>query len=108
MRTDLGSPLPGAHDKIAALRQRHAQVTASIDYHQGRLAEQTVQLGQLNRSRDVGDDGPAAVPEPAPVEAAMTDEDVRRAEDEMQQLERKKRALEDRVHAMSRDLSGLR
>jgi len=38
----------------------------------------------------------------------MTDEDVRRAEDEMQQLERKKRALEDRVHAMSRDLSGLR
>lgn len=100
-------PIPGAHEKITAMRQRHAQVTASIDYYQERLAEQTIQLGQLSRNRDFADDEPDPVPEPAAV-APMTDEDMRREEDEMKQLERKKRELEDRVNSMSRDISGLR
>lgn len=107
-RTDASSPIPGAHDKIAAMRQRHAQVAASIDYYQGRLADQTTQLGRLNRNRDFVDDEPDDVPEEVPVTAPMTEEDLRREEEEMKQLERKKRELEDRVHSMSRDISGLR
>jgi chromosome segregation ATPase len=101
------SPIPGAQDKIAAMRQRHAQVTASIDYYEERLAEQTKQLGKLNRNRDYMDDDeePEAEPQDVPL---LTEEDLRREEEEMRQLERKKRELEDRVHSMSRDISGLR
>ncbi|KAF1832407.1 DASH complex, subunit Spc34, partial [Decorospora gaudefroyi] len=102
-------PIPGAHDKIAAMRQRHAQVTASIDYYEGRLAEQQTQLGKLNRSRGdfMDEDVNEAEEQPEPP-APLTEQDLRREEDEMRQLERKKRELEDRVHSMSRDISGLR
>ena len=38
------------------MRQRHVQVTASIDFYEGRLSEQQTQLSRLNRSRDFIDD----------------------------------------------------
>lgn len=87
------------------MRQRHIQVTSSIDYYEGRLAEQTKELGRLNRSRDFPED---EVDEAEEEQAPLTEEDLRREEEEMRQLERKKRELEDRVHSMSRDISGLR
>ena len=89
------------------MRQRHIQVTASIDYYEGRLAEQQTRLNRLNRSRDLVDE-PDIVEEEPQQAVPLTDEHLRREEEEMQQLERKKRELEDRVHSMSRDLSGLR
>jgi DNA repair ATPase RecN len=103
------SPIPGAHDKIAAMRQRHTQVTASIDYYEERLSEQQTRLGKLNRSREDyrDEDVEEEEEEPEPV-APMTEEDLRREEEEMRQLERKKRELESRVQSMSRDISGLR
>lgn len=101
-------PIPGAHEKIAAMRQRHVQVAASIDYYEGRLAEQQTQLSRLNRSRDFVDDDPDEAEEEPQQAVPLTEDDLRREEEEMRQLERKKRELEDRVHSMSRDISGLR
>ena len=102
------SPIPGVHDKIASLRQRHAQVTASVDYYEERLAEQQIQLGKLNKSReDYMDEADEPEEKPEPV-APLTEEDLRREEEEMRQLEKKKRELESRVQSMSRDISGLR
>ncbi|KAH7080638.1 acyl-CoA dehydrogenase/oxidase [Paraphoma chrysanthemicola] len=93
-------PIPGAQDKIAAMRQRHAQVTASIDYYEGRLAEQTVQLGRLNRNRDfIDDEDGDETAEEAPEALPLSEEDLRREEEEMRLLERKKRELEDRLRA---------
>lgn len=37
----------------------------------------------------------------------MSEEDLRREEEEVRELERKKRGLEDRVHTMGRDISGI-
>jgi DNA repair exonuclease SbcCD ATPase subunit len=101
------SPIPGAQEKIATMRQRHAQVTASIDYYEERLAQQTSEFHRLNRNRDFLDemDHVEEEPQEAP---ALSEEDLKREEEEMKQLERKKRELEDRVHSMSRDISGLR
>jgi chromosome segregation ATPase len=104
---DENSPIPGAQEKIATMRQRHAQVTASIDYYEERLAEQTTQLSRLNRNRDFMDEE-EEVEEEQPEAPPLSEEDLRREEEEMRQLERKKRELEDRVHSMSRDISGLR
>lgn len=89
------------------MRQRHAQVTASIDYYEDRLAEQARQLFKMNQTRSFLDEIEEPEPEPQDV-PPLTDEDLRREEEEMRQLERKKKQLEDRVHSMSRDISGLR
>jgi hypothetical protein len=91
------------------MRQRHAQVTASLDYYENRLAEQQTQLGKLSRSRGdyMDEDVEEVEEEPEPV-VVLTEEDLRREEEEMRQLERKKKELEDRVTSMSRDISGLR
>lgn len=102
------SPILGVHDKIAALRQRYAQVSASLQYYEERLSEQQVQLEKLSRSReDYMDEAEEEQDEPEPV-APLTEEDLRREEEEARQLEKKKKELEDRVHSMSRDISGLR
>ncbi|KAH4079039.1 hypothetical protein HBI62_187250 [Parastagonospora nodorum] len=100
-------PIPGAQEKIAAMRQRHAQVTASIDYYEERLEQQTSEFSRLNRNRDFLDEIEDAEEEP-PEAPPLSEENLRREEEEMKQLERKKRELEDRVHSMSRDISGLR
>ncbi|KAJ6276049.1 acyl-CoA dehydrogenase/oxidase, partial [Bipolaris maydis] len=99
-------PIPGVHDKIATLRQRYAQVAASVQYYEERLAEQQVQLEQLNRSReDYIDEADETQYEPEPV-APLTEEDLRREEEEARQLEKKKKELEARelranVHAFA-------
>ncbi|KAF2477868.1 acyl-CoA dehydrogenase NM domain-like protein [Lindgomyces ingoldianus] len=91
-------PIPGARERIASMRQRHRRLEASIEHYEYRIAEQTTQLGRLNRSREYMDDEPGEIE--APVEALvfvpMTEEDLKREEDEVRQLEQKKRGLEDR------------
>lgn len=89
------------------MRQRHARLESSLEYYETRLAEQTAQLSRLNRSRDYVDEDAEIEHEPQE-EAILTAEDLRREEDEVRQLESKKRGLEDRVHSMGRDISGLR
>lgn len=102
--------VPGAHEKIAAMRQRHARLEGSLQYYENRLAEQTTQLNRLNRSRgDYAEEDDEPEPEDEPQEEfVLTAEDLRREEEEVRQLESKKRGLEDRVHSMGRDISGLR
>jgi flagellar motility protein MotE (MotC chaperone) len=90
------------------MRQRHIQVTASLDYYESRLAEQQTQLSHLNRNRDFTNDVIEEAEEQPQATAPLSEDDLRREEDEMRQLEHKKRELEDRVHSMSRDISGLR
>lgn len=111
------SPIPGAAEKIMALRQRHQRLVASIEHYEYKVAEQDEQLKQLNKPRDFddneaneanddqGDETQHAGP---PVEELpMTAEDMRREEDEIKELERKRRELEDRVNSMGRDISGV-
>ena len=100
------SPIPGAQDRIAAMRQRHSRLEASLEYYDARIAEQTEQLGRLNRSRGY-DDAPPEEVGAETVAPVMTEEDLRREEDEVRQLERKKKGLEDRVNSMGRDISGV-
>lgn len=91
------------------LRQRHKQLEDSIEHYEYRIAEQTAQLSRMNRSRDFIDDEPEEPEEEVepPAFQPMTEEDLRREEEEVRQLEKKKRGLEDRVHSMGRDISGV-
>ena len=102
------SPIAGAADQIAQMRQRHGRLEASLRHYETQIADQAAQLSKLNRSRDFGDDdddGEADVE--APVLEEFTIEDMRREEEEIAELERKKKALEDRVAGMEKDISGV-
>lgn len=92
------------------MRQRYSRLEASIEYYENRLSEQTKQLSKISRSRDyIEDEQEDLEAEPdLPAFQPMTEEDLRREEEEVKQLERKKRGLEDRVNSMGRDISGLR
>lgn len=90
------------------MRQRHARLEASLEYYESRLAEQAAKLGRLNRSRGEYIDEDLDIEEEPQEDIILTAEDLRREEDEVRQLESKKRGLEDRVHSMGRDISGLR
>ncbi|KAJ9316192.1 hypothetical protein DTO271D3_3461 [Paecilomyces variotii] len=99
-------PIPGAFDKISTLRYRHDQINASIAQLEDRVADNSAQLEQM--SRDDGDyynhaeavESQAEVPD-------VSDEDIQRELEEIRELERRKRKLEDRVSGMERDLGGL-
>ncbi|KAF2455297.1 DASH complex subunit Spc34 [Lineolata rhizophorae] len=109
-------PMPGAAEKIVALRNRHHRLAASIEHYELKVAEQAAQLSRMNRHRDFameeGEDDAAAA---AAAEAEqvtdqpiyMSEEDLKREEEEIKELERKKHGLEDRVSSMGRDITGV-
>ncbi|KAK5131543.1 hypothetical protein LTR08_000870 [Meristemomyces frigidus] len=110
-------PIPGATDKIAALRRRHEQLAANIAHYEDRVARNTQELQLMNRPNSrhaaYAEEEEEEVDEVGVDEAGgagsivMTKEDLEREEQEIRELERKKRSLEQRVSGMERDLGGL-
>ncbi|KAK1146639.1 hypothetical protein N8T08_002712 [Aspergillus melleus] len=100
-------PVPGAQEKITSLRYRHELITESIVQLEERVAKNSTELEQMSHSYgneyDDYDTAPAAQPETADV----TDVDIEREMEEIRELERRKRVLENRVHGMERDLGEL-
>ena len=104
-------PIVGAPERIASLRSRYELVNASINRYEARVSKQNVQLARLKKNDDDDndepedtDEGPA---EQAPLESHVTQEDIQHELDEIEELEKKKRMLEERVSGMERDLGGL-
>ena len=111
-------PIVGAPDRIASLRLRYEQLAASISRHETRVAKQTAQLARMNRHKDGNEDdeddeededGKDQVVDGDDVmpQFQITEEDIQRENEEIEELEKKRRLLEDRVSGMERDLGGL-
>ncbi|KAK3941315.1 reticulocyte-binding protein 2 a [Diplogelasinospora grovesii] len=101
-------PLPGALERIPALRQKHAQQSNTLAYYEAKVAEQQETLEKMNMERrndeeDEEDDVEGSVPE----EGVFTEEDIKREEAEVRELEKKKRELQERLRALDKDLGGL-
>jgi predicted MPP superfamily phosphohydrolase len=103
--------IPGANDRIAGLRKRHQQLTANIQYHEGRVNQQTEDLAKITRKDyaddDDGENGDVGASAAAAAPTIMSREDMEREEAEIRELEMKKKALEERVTGMEKDLGGL-
>lgn len=99
------------------MRTRHGQLTSSVARFEARVSKQTGQLAQINKGKashgdyyddDDNDGNDGHVRQRSVFEhPQITAEDFLREEEEIQDLEKKKRALEDRVRGMERDLGGL-
>ncbi|KAK0264113.1 hypothetical protein LTR91_021286 [Friedmanniomyces endolithicus] len=111
-------PIPGAADRIDSLRTRYQELAASIAHYEDRVGRNAQELQLMNRPssrggyRDQNDESVAAGGAAGPEQvdsgtAKMTIEDLRREEEEVKELERKKRGLEERVTGMEKDLGGL-
>ena len=109
-------PIAGANERISQLTRRYQQLAANIEHYEGRVALQSMELERMHRPSGAGyyeeDDEDMLDPDVHAVDdenlvAPMTKEDLMREEEEIRELERKKRGLEDRVTGMERDLGGL-
>ena len=110
------SPMPGARERMSSLRTRFDQLTASVTKYETRVAKQAAQLAKRSRRGGMtGDQDDTGLGEPPEFtvrdertsELPITAEDLESEEQDIRELERKKRALEDRVNGMDRDLGGL-
>ncbi|KAM5345629.1 hypothetical protein ACJ41O_011490 [Fusarium nematophilum] len=97
--------LPGARERIAALRSKHAHGGNTMAYYEARVAEQAEQLASLD-DRDWLDDEDEDEEEEGEGEV-WTEEDLRREEEEAREMEVKKRELQVRLRQMEKDLGGL-
>ena len=95
------------------LRQRHQQLTNSIEKYENRVAEQAMLLSQLNRTRnpkyggnEIEEDHLHEIAEQKMTNSQPLPE-TKIDEEEIKELERKKHALEDRVSGMEKDLAGV-
>lgn len=101
------SPIAGAAEKISTLRYRYQQVTESLAQLEARVAANAAELERMSQAYDHHDDDFEDLDTPQQEVVNVTDEDIAREIEEIRELERKKRALEDRVSGMERDLGGL-
>ncbi|KAJ9625537.1 hypothetical protein H2203_004294 [Taxawa tesnikishii (nom. ined.)] len=104
--------IPGVMERIDKLRRRHQQLAANIAHYEERVSRQAEQLDNMYQSRDFGDiqEDDYEAEETAPLTPrapVMTKEDLLREEQEIRELERKKKGLEERVTGMEKDLGGL-
>lgn len=108
-------PLPGALDRIPELRQKWASQSNTLAYYEAKVAEQAERLLRMNkRPDDFGDDeegdGDGESEDPVNsgiMDSLMTEEDLRREEEEVRELDKKKKELQERLRAMDKDLGGL-
>lgn len=102
------SPVSGAAEKISNLRYRYAQVTDSLEQLDARVAENTAELERINQAYDKENDFDfAEQQQQQQPETNVTDEDIERELEEIRELERRKRTLEERMTGIDRDIGGL-
>ena len=104
----LCSPVTGAKERIATLRYRYEVVSASLASLDERVARNTAELESMRRSYHDNEDyrgTPSAQPQPEVLD--ISDDDIARELGEIRDLESRKRALEERVSEMEKDLGGL-
>ncbi|KAK1753072.1 reticulocyte-binding protein 2 a [Echria macrotheca] len=101
-------PLPGALERIPAQRQKYAQQSNTLAYYEAKVAEQQEALEKMNSERRVNDeDEEDDSDQPIELVNTFTEEDLKREEEEVRELDRKKRELQARLRAIENDLGGL-
>ncbi|PNY27464.1 DASH complex subunit Spc34 [Tolypocladium capitatum] len=101
--------LPGARERISALRGRFRNGKNTMAYYEAKVAGQAEQLASMNKGwmDDDDDDDDDQREEPENESEQWTEDDLRREEEEAREMEAKKKELQARLRAMEKDLGGL-
>ncbi|KIW61647.1 hypothetical protein PV05_01746 [Exophiala xenobiotica] len=98
----------GVPEKIRALRNRYQEVAASLSSLEEKVSKQQSQLDRRNKSFEFDDEAENDLRNTDGDNTVMlTEQDFQNEENEIRELEAKKKALEERVSGMERDLGGL-
>jgi hypothetical protein len=101
-------PLPGAAERISALRQRYAHQINTLAYYEARVVEQSEALGRMNKDHLFDDDDDDEEEDETGFHGDVwTDEELRREEEEIRELDRTKRELQERLRDLDKDLAGV-
>ncbi|POR38870.1 Uncharacterized protein TPAR_00930 [Tolypocladium paradoxum] len=99
--------LPGARERIAALRGRFRNGKNTTAYYEAKVSGQAEQLANMNKGWMDDDDEDDEEEEPEGESEQWTEDDLRREEEEAREMEAKKKELQARLRAMDKDLGGL-
>lgn len=100
----------GTTEKISALRNRYTQITESVASYEGKVHRQQSKLNRMNTGSETGEgqnDDDVEVNDNLQPGRLMTEQDFQREEEEIRDLEARKKALEERVTGIEKDLGGL-
>ncbi|EMR62550.1 putative dash complex subunit spc34 protein [Eutypa lata UCREL1] len=103
-------PLPGALERIPAQRSKYAHSRSTLAYYEAKVSEQAEALGRMNKDHWMDEDEDEDEDEDVDDKDGgeiVTEEDLRREEDEVRELEKKKKELQETLRAMEKDLGGL-
>jgi len=107
-------PVAGATERIATLGKRYQQVAESVALYEEKVRKQHSRLEKMNkntnlrsRAQDDHEEDLDLGPMTSTTEHGAVEEDTRLEEQEIRELEMKKRTLEERVTGMEKDLGGL-
>ncbi|KAK4178589.1 DASH complex subunit Spc34 [Triangularia setosa] len=99
--------LPGALERIPQLRRKWEMQGHTLGYYEQKVAEQQAQLEQMNQRNGWDEDEEMEDVEEESKGDYITEEDLRRDEEELRGLERRKRELQARLKRVDGDLGGL-
>lgn len=100
--------LPGAKDRIAALRGKYRNGNNTMAYYEAKVAEQSTALEGLNKDWMADEDEDEDEDDRGLGDDVWTLEDLRREEEGVREMEAKKRELQARLRQMEKDLGDLR
>ncbi|KAI1880337.1 hypothetical protein JX265_001958 [Neoarthrinium moseri] len=100
-------PLPGALERIPMQRAKYSQHLNTLAYYEARVADQVEALGRMNKDMWSEDEEDEDEDEELDESEVLTEDDLRREEEEVRELDKKKRELQARLRAMEKDLGGL-
>ncbi|RKF60283.1 putative dash complex subunit spc34 [Erysiphe neolycopersici] len=109
--------IPGTLEQVQDLRNRFAQVSRTIAQYEGKVERQTSELDRMNRGiqkengehdyniEDKDDNVNSQVEdEDALLDSMITDEDILKEENEIKELEDRRRQLQESINRMDRNL----
>ncbi|KAI1103025.1 DASH complex, subunit Spc34 [Jackrogersella minutella] len=101
-------PLAGALERIAAQRSKYTHSRSTLAYYEAKVAEQAEALARMNKDHWMDDEeedgGEDAAHEG---EEVFTEEDLIQEGEQIRELEKKKRELQERLRTIEKDLDGL-
>ncbi|KAK3384993.1 DASH complex subunit Spc34 [Podospora didyma] len=100
-------PLPGALERIPAQRQKYVQQNNTLAYYEAKVAEQQGALEKMNMDRWADDEDEEIEEQAEDFSDVITAADLKREEEEVRELDKRKRELQARLRAIESDLGGL-